>query len=135
LGNPIQHNKRDETTITDLLFVMDQASHLDDTLHVIYPQLGQYIRFRHFEAAWSLISFHFASSHGAVQANKSLRPAFAGQKSFFQPCCPRVAPIGGISSLKEITRMVSAKFQYRPKAGEAHFQNSWDRLSICFSLT
>jgi hypothetical protein len=40
--------------------------------------------------------------------------------------------IGGMPSLKTITRMVFAKFQYHSKEREA--QNSWDRLSIRFLL-
>jgi hypothetical protein len=46
-----------------------------------------------------------------------------------------VQPIGGRVSPKEITRMVFANLQYRPKEREVHFQNRWDRLSIPFLFT
>jgi hypothetical protein len=38
-------------------------------------------------------------------------------------------------SLTEITLLAFAKFQYRPHEREAHFQNTWEQLSICFSFT
>jgi hypothetical protein len=43
--------------------------------------------------------------------------------------------IGGMPSLKEITRMILVNRQYHPKEIESRFQNDWDRLTIRFSFT
>jgi hypothetical protein len=78
------------------------------------------ITFSHFNCSWQ---------SRATSANSTRIP-----QSCYQPPNRTEVPTEGVPSLKEITRMVLARFEYLGQEREVHLHNRCNRLNIHFSL-